>query len=115
MYRWHLFTGAPALGAPHVELKASSIGGSVPLEVRFAESVVLGEPATLAKRTWTFGDGATSADQDPSHLYTKPGNYQAALTITDSEGRSTTRQLTIAVPGPETTLPAVQPSAAGWS
>jgi gliding motility-associated-like protein len=33
---------------------------------------------------WNFGDGNSSNEQNPSHLYTEPGIYFATLTITDS-------------------------------
>ncbi|MCF8277595.1 MAG: PKD domain-containing protein [Flavobacteriales bacterium] len=33
---------------------------------------------------WDFGDGATSTDQFPTHLYTTPGNYEVSLTATYS-------------------------------
>ncbi|MCC3152143.1 gliding motility-associated C-terminal domain-containing protein [Hymenobacter sp. BT770] len=31
---------------------------------------------------WTFGDGATSADENPVHVYATPGNYTVTLRIT---------------------------------
>lgn len=31
---------------------------------------------------WNFGDGSTSTENSPSHLYTAPGTYQACLTAT---------------------------------
>jgi PKD repeat protein len=31
---------------------------------------------------WTFGDGGTSTQQNPVHIYPQPGNYTACLTIT---------------------------------
>jgi PKD repeat protein len=33
---------------------------------------------------WKFGDGKTSAYQNPTNMYKKPGNYVAILTVTDS-------------------------------
>ena len=37
---------------------------------------------------WDFGDGETSAEQNPSHRYVKFGNYSVTLTVTDNEGES---------------------------
>jgi PKD repeat protein len=31
---------------------------------------------------WNFGDGSTSTENSPAHLYTAPGTYQACLTAT---------------------------------
>lgn len=39
---------------------------------------------------WDFGDGGTSTEQNPYHLYQEPGSYSVTLTITDEEGNSTT-------------------------
>ena len=32
--------------------------------------------------SWNFGDGTTSTEQNPTHLYAAPGNYQITLTVT---------------------------------
>lgn len=34
---------------------------------------------------WTFGDGSTSTDQNPSHTYTVAGVYVVTLTATNAE------------------------------
>lgn len=39
---------------------------------------------------WTFGDGATSSLQNPSHGYARPGQYAAKVTVTDPQGLSAT-------------------------
>lgn len=46
---------------------------------------------------WDFGDGNTSTDINPAHLYGAPGNYTVQLVITDPIGcaDSTTRVITI--------------------
>ncbi len=36
--------------------------------------------------TWDFGDGNTSTDVNPSHLYAGTGNYEVILSITDTGG-----------------------------
>ena len=37
---------------------------------------------------WDFGDGATSDQQNPDHIYTSSGTYQVCLTVTDDLGCS---------------------------
>jgi PKD repeat protein len=36
--------------------------------------------------SWNFGDGNTSNQQDPTHVYAQSGTYQVCLTITTSAG-----------------------------
>jgi len=33
---------------------------------------------------WNFGDGGTSEEQNPTHIYTAKGNYTVTLTVTDN-------------------------------
>jgi len=35
---------------------------------------------------WNFGDGNTSNQQNPTHVYTSPGNYTVTLNVTDAWG-----------------------------
>jgi gliding motility-associated-like protein len=39
---------------------------------------------------WSFGDGNTSTDQNPTHIYMTPGFFQVALTATSDSGCITT-------------------------
>lgn len=39
--------------------------------------------------SWDFGDGGTSTDKDPTHIYTKNGTYTATLTVTNDCGTVT--------------------------
>ena len=38
--------------------------------------------------SWTFGDGGTSALQNPSHPYNTAGTYTASVTVTDTVGKT---------------------------
>lgn len=37
----------------------------------------------LVRWQWTFGDGGTSEEQDPSHTYSAVGSYEVTLKVTD--------------------------------
>lgn len=39
---------------------------------------------------WDLGDGTTSTDAAPHHLYDKCGTYHVKLTVTDAAGEQTT-------------------------
>lgn len=43
---------------------------------------------TITSWSWTFGDGATSTAQNPSHTYASDGTYSVTLTVTD-DGEAT--------------------------
>ena len=38
--------------------------------------------------SWDFGDGQTSAEQNPVHVYSKGGYYNAILTASDNSGKT---------------------------
>lgn len=58
-----------------------------------------GHGATLTEWHWNFGDGGTSTQQNPVHIYADAGNYTVTLTVIDSQGESGTLAITITVPG----------------
>jgi glucose/arabinose dehydrogenase len=74
--------------APLVAASANPSSGPTPLTVAFSSSGSSdpeGQPLTYS---WTFGDGATSTEANPSHTYTTPGAYQARLTVSDGVNSS---------------------------
>ncbi len=56
-------------------------GGCVPFTADFACTV-----ANATSWLWDFGDGNTSTQENPSHTYSTPGNYDITLTVTTSIG-----------------------------
>ena len=42
---------------------------------------------------WDFGDGKTSASQDPVHAFANPGDYPVTLTVTTPHGSVTSSQI----------------------
>ena len=55
---------------------------------------------SVAAWSWTFGDGATSTAQNPSHTYAAGGTYTVGLTVTDNLGAtgSTSQSFTVTAP-----------------
>lgn len=49
------------------------------------------DDGTIVSRQWEFGDGSSSTEQSPTHAYGSPGHYQAALTVTDDDGASASK------------------------
>lgn len=43
--------------------------------------------------SWNFGDGNSSFEDDPSHLYTSPGVFEVILTARNDAGEESVRQL----------------------
>lgn len=56
---------------------------------------------TIASYAWTFGDGASSTAEDPSHTYAAGGTYAVTLTVTDNAGAtgSASQNVTVSSPG----------------
>ncbi len=55
---------------------------------------------------WNFGDGNTSDEPKPTHIYPHRGNYTATFTVTDIQGNQSqdTAQVTIGYPLPKISL-----------
>jgi PKD repeat protein len=76
---------------------AVPVRGNAPLGVAFVSSSG-GSPDTFL---YDFGDGSTSGDPDPYHLYSSPGEYTVALTVTGNNSTDTmtrTDHITVLAP-----------------
>ena len=63
--------------------------GNAPLTVQFRDGSTPGSSA-FTGWAWSFGDGANSTEQNPSHTYTKAGNYTVGLRVSTADGTNTT-------------------------
>lgn len=74
------------VGGNYLQAAASATpeSGVWPLPVSFVASATGGTPPYTYQ--WTFGDGSTSATQNPTHTYTAAGTFPVVLTVWDSAG-----------------------------
>ena len=49
------------------------------------------DDGAIAGWHWSFGDGATSNEQNPVHTYAERGRYDVLLTVTDDRGATDTK------------------------
>ena len=80
---WHHHDGP---SGPTANFTGSPTSGTWPLAVTFNNTSNGTGPLTYA---WTFGDGATSTAENPSHTYNTAGQFDVTLTVTDDVGNAT--------------------------
>jgi uncharacterized repeat protein (TIGR02543 family) len=77
----HYATGS----APVAAFSAAPTSGPPPLAVQFADAST-GSPTSCS---WDFGDGGTSTEKDPAHVYAAAGRYTVGMTATNQYGSAT--------------------------
>jgi PKD repeat protein len=92
------------------DFSGTPVSGSAPLTVQFTD-ISTGTPSSWL---WFFGDGSTSTDQNPSHIYLEAGTYAVTLQVSNSGGSSaTTKANYIAVSGVSPTVTPTTPPISG--
>jgi len=72
----------PLAAAPIADFEADVTEGCYNLTVNFTD-LSENDPTDW---DWTFGDGGTSTDENPTYNYTSPGTYSVTLVVTNGEG-----------------------------
>jgi PKD repeat protein len=93
----HEYVASPQLQAG---VTGTPSNGIAPLSVSFASMVTGG--TSPYQYYWSFGDGGWSSLQEPTHVYSSPGTFEARMTATDDHSRSVNDTLTITVYAPLT-------------
>jgi len=76
--------GYRLVSGPKADFYAEPVSGSAPLTVSFHD-ISTGNPE---RWLWQFGDGSTSAEQNPVHTYSLNGVYSVTLTSDTPAGES---------------------------
>jgi len=89
--------GSPVTGAPTADFTFETNGG----EISFRSTSTDPAGKTLFD-AWNFDDaGTTAVGANPSHIYTKPGNYNVRLTSTNTDQTSGTVTKVVPVKAPK--------------
>jgi beta propeller repeat protein len=79
---------------PHANFSFNPPSGPAPLTVQFND-ISTGQPNAWH---WDFGDGSSSDEQNPVHIFINPGNYTVCLNCVNQFGNSSTTRSMLAVP-----------------
>ena len=71
--------------APVANFTADTVRGPLPLSVNFTDQ----SSGSINSWAWSFGDGASSTEQNPSHTYSSSGTYTVSLSVTGPGGSDT--------------------------
>lgn len=111
-----------ATPTPSIEITPTPTSGPVAPDARFSWAQREGtlriiftdnSTGTISGWSWDFGDGSSSQEQSPRHVYAAPGQYRVVLTVTGPVGTDQrARDITVAplptptpIPSPTDTLP----------
>lgn len=67
-------------------------------EIQF-NSISYDPDGSIVQHSWNFWDGNTSNEQNPVHQYSTEGNHNITLTVTDNDGDTSSKQISIFVGG----------------
>ncbi|MFD0747244.1 ThuA domain-containing protein [Phytohabitans flavus] len=100
--------------APIAVGSANPTSGPAPLTVQFSSEGSRDPDGGTLTYAWTFGDGGTSNQPNPSHQYTTAGNYNAQLTVTNPKGRTAIANVLVTVGNTEPTVSIEFPPQGGF-
>ncbi|SEW30931.1 PKD domain-containing protein [Chitinophaga arvensicola] len=77
-----------SIAKPNLSIYRSIQEGCIPLPVDFYVELDITDP--IVSYAWNFGDGATSTDARPHHVFTAQGTYTVSITVTTAGGCTAT-------------------------
>jgi PKD repeat protein len=85
----------PANKAPHAEFVVQCTELTCAFQDRSSD-----DDGTIQSRSWSFGDGTSSTETNPSHTYATSGKYKVTLVVTDNQGATDSREHDVDVKAP---------------
>jgi glucose/arabinose dehydrogenase/PKD repeat protein len=94
---------------PIAKASADRTSGIAPLTVAFSSAGSFDPEGGAPTYSWSFGDGGTSTQANPSHTYTVNGTYSPTVTVRDPAGLTATASLVVTVGNTAPTVSLVAP------
>ena len=82
--------------APVAIVTTNAVTGEAPLTVQFTGNNSTDDKAVIAY-AWDFKDGSTASNVNPSHTFNEAGTYEVEFIVSDLEGLTDTKIVTIEV------------------
>ncbi|MGV6859045.1 MAG: PKD domain-containing protein [bacterium] len=92
---------------PTAQASASAQSVEIGTPIQFSSTGSVDSDGSIASYSWDFGDGNSSSEANPEHLYSAVGDYTVTLTVTDNVGDSAQTTLSVSI----TEIPNVAPVA----
>jgi PKD repeat protein len=86
--RGYIIVSAPA-SPPVAAMYAEPVEGVAPLPVKFLDM----SAGSVTSWNWDLGDGSTSKNKNPIHIFQYPGIYTVSLQVSGSEGSSSSEMI----------------------
>ena len=106
----------PPNQSPVANVTPTPATGAAPLLVQLSSAGSTDPDGAITGYAWNFGNGTTSTSPSPSAVYNTPGTYTVSLTVTDNDGASAVKSITVSVSPPNLPpVPVISSSAVNGS
>ncbi|WP_158281466.1 golvesin C-terminal-like domain-containing protein [Sediminitomix flava] len=88
-------------GTPTAKFVVSGLPAGIGTSLDFDASTSSDSDGSIAQYAWDFGDGSSATGLQASHFYQANGSYTVKLTVTDNDGKTSTKTQLISVSSEE--------------
>ncbi|EMA6343894.1 collagenase ColA [Bacillus cytotoxicus] len=84
--------------------------GHVNQAIQFKSDGSKDEDGKIVSYLWDFGDGTTTTEANPKHVYKQEGTYKVTLTVKDNKGKKARNETTVTVRKGQETMVESEPN-----